>query len=131
MKLADHHSCDAFATDQERNLSAADMSLARDITASCREMLSQTANRMVQLGGNLRQFLVDHEYADDDKRMTFCPWTLDCVYQAAVTLAWFGSAASAENASAYATKKEVCLDILQRANAEWKVAGKIPLYSPS
>lgn len=129
MKLGGYHSCDSFNSEAKAELSINDMSLAHDITFTCRDLLIQTSSRVVMLIENQQRWLADYGAAAGQEGASFCPWALNCVYQSAITLAWLRSAASAETARQYAIKRDICVDLLYKADMQWKVAGKLEFFA--
>ncbi|KAK5994448.1 Transcription factor BOA15 [Cladobotryum mycophilum] len=116
IKLSDSHACDSFVTERYGPLNITDMSLARDITARCREVLVKTANRTIL-------FINTIEGTISSSDCVLAPWFLNCIYQAATTFAWMGPTAFSYNREEYASAKALCVDVLSRATDTWKASG--------
>lgn len=121
MKLNDYHSCDSFASNNSGSLSMHDMALARDLAIKCQAAMKKTMSQIVSL------VTVIYSSVDSGQltEARLAPWLLNCVYRAVVGLSWIGSSSAPEKAEEYKNAKSICIDMLQRVDKRWKMAGEL------
>lgn len=121
MKLADQHSCETFATRGREVLDMDTMTLARNITVRCRDIMDATIGHILFLVEKISK--TGHLMTLGERRPGASPLVLHCIYRAIVAQSWMASATSPDISHKYAPGKLLCIELLQQANLRWKAAG--------
>ncbi|KAM0522953.1 hypothetical protein ACHAPE_001442 [Trichoderma viride] len=117
MKLCDHHSCDSFAIYNERSLDVSELALAREIALTCQSIMKDCIVKAMSFLDVLREMIQDADLA------SLSPWFLDSLYQCLANIAYLMATSPAVEASGYSSQASLCLNLLQKANQRWNVAG--------
>jgi hypothetical protein len=123
MKLYDNHSCDSFATKSNDVGDLANLTGIYEITEMCRKRIIDTVSRILSFLEAIKALLEQGRESEADSR-ALAPWLSHCVYRAAAALAWIGSAASHQEEWKTARDKAVCVNILQKLDGDWSIAGR-------
>lgn len=122
MKLCDHHSCDSFAIYNDRSLDVSELALAREIALTCQSIMKDCIAKAMSFLDVLREMIQDQESAGNLASLS--PWFLDSLYQCLANIVYLMATSPTVGASGYPSQASLCLDLLQKSNQRWNVAGK-------
>lgn len=122
MKLCDYHSCDSFAIYNDRSLNVSELALAREIALMCQSIMKDCIVKAMSFLNVLREMIQDQEPTVDLASLS--PWFLDSLYQCLANIVYLMATSPAVEASGYPSQASLCLDLLQKANQRWNVAGE-------
>jgi hypothetical protein len=114
MKLSDYRSCESFS--EGRPLGIEEVPVARECTKLSLHIMKETSRQVVYFV----QILEEHQLVSGLHSLS--PLVLHCVYRAAIALSWM---AKETNEEQYATGRLICVRMLEKADARWKVAGRV------
>jgi hypothetical protein len=123
MKLYDNHSCDSFATKSNDVSDLESLKGIYEITEMCRKRIIDTVSRILNFLEAVKALLEQGQESEANSP-TLAPWLSPCVYRASAALAWIGSAASYQEEWKTARDKAVCVNILQKLDEDWSIAGR-------
>lgn len=118
MKLCDHHSCDAVAIYNEKSLDVSELALAREIALTCQSIMKDCIVKAMSFLDVLREMIQDADLA------SLSPWFLDSLYQCLANIVYLMATSPAVGVSGFSSQASLCLDLLQKANKRWNVAGR-------
>lgn len=118
MKLCDYHSCDSFAIYNDRSLDVSELALAREIALTCQSIMKDCIVKTMSFLDVVREMIQDADLAG------LSPWFLDSLYQCLANIVYLMATSPAVESSGYPSQASLCLNLLQKANQRWNVAGK-------
>lgn len=126
MKLSDRHACDAFIADYEKRHELHEMAIARALTVQCQTMTKETVNKVLVFVDIMSAWLGSDDPMGEAPP-SFSPFFLDCIYQAANTLAWMTSGAPPRDAAGIRPKRRVAWFVCIRQTSDGKLLVSIYL----
>ncbi|KAL7919735.1 fungal-specific transcription factor domain-containing protein [Trichoderma austrokoningii] len=117
MKLCDHHSCDSFAIYNDRSFDVSELALAREIALTCQSTMKNCVVKAMSFIDVLGEMMQDANLA------SLSPWFLDSLYQCLANIVYLVATSPALESSKYSAQASICLDLFQKANQRWNVAG--------